>query len=128
MHRARGAALLLLALASVASVPAAPLTTDAAREVLGLPPGYSIEQLSDAFKKEARLWHPDKHPDGNPVATQKFIDARKAFEVLKGLTITWHRVHRASTSTTTTGKAPAETKTTQDQSSQFETSGSHGTR
>ena len=85
------AALLLVALAAVASARqryAAAWTTDTARKVLGLKPGYGIDEKTDAFKKAARLWHPDKHRGGNPVATQKFIDARKAFDVLKGVTIT----------------------------------------
>ncbi|BBD06913.1 DnaJ C-terminal domain-containing protein [Desulfovibrio ferrophilus] len=51
-------------------------------KVLGVSKKASKEELSKAFKKQARKYHPDLNPD-NPQAEAKFKEANEAYEVLK---------------------------------------------
>lgn len=50
-------------------------------EVLGIQKGASDEEIKKAFKKKAREYHPDLHPD-DPTCEDKFKEANEAFEVL----------------------------------------------
>ena len=50
-------------------------------EVLGLQKGASEDEIKKAFKKKAREFHPDLHPD-DPTCEEKFKEANEAYEVL----------------------------------------------
>jgi len=47
-------------------------------DVLGVKETATSEQVSKAYRKLAKLYHPDKNPDGQ----EKFIEVTKAYEVL----------------------------------------------
>lgn len=49
-------------------------------EVLGLPSGSSIEDIKKAYRKKARLYHPDINP--SPDAKNMFICVTEAYEFL----------------------------------------------
>lgn len=53
-------------------------------EVLGLKKGSSISQIKDAYRKQVRIWHPDRYPD--PVkkreAERKMRNVNRAYDVL----------------------------------------------
>jgi curved DNA-binding protein len=51
-------------------------------KILGVPRTASQDEISKAFKKLARKYHPDLNP-GNPEAEPKFKEANEANEVLK---------------------------------------------
>jgi len=50
-------------------------------EVLGLEKSASQEEIKRAFRKLAKEYHPDRHPD-NPEAEDKFKEISSAYEVL----------------------------------------------
>lgn len=50
-------------------------------QLLGLDVDASREQIKQAFRRQARLYHPDLHPN-NPEAAEKFRQLRQAYEVL----------------------------------------------
>lgn len=50
-------------------------------EVLGIEKGASEDEIKKAFKKKAREFHPDLHPD-DPSCEEKFKEANEAYEVL----------------------------------------------
>ena len=50
-------------------------------EVLGVDKSASKEQLSDAYRKLALKYHPDRNP-GDDGAVAKFKEAAEAFEIL----------------------------------------------
>ena len=50
-------------------------------EVLGIQKGASEDEIKKAFKKKAREFHPDLHPD-DPTCEEKFKEANEAYEVL----------------------------------------------
>ncbi|MDE5946494.1 MAG: molecular chaperone DnaJ [Oscillospiraceae bacterium] len=50
-------------------------------EVLGIQKGASEDEIKKAFKKKAREFHPDLHPD-DPSCEEKFKEANEAYEVL----------------------------------------------
>ncbi len=50
-------------------------------EVLGLQKGASEDEIKKAFKKKAREFHPDLHPD-DPSCEEKFKEVNEAYEVL----------------------------------------------
>ena len=50
-------------------------------QLLGLAADASHDQIKQAFRRQARLYHPDLHPD-NPEAAEKFRQLRRAYEVL----------------------------------------------
>ncbi len=41
------------------------------------------EEIDAAYKRMAREWHPDKHPDNPQQAQQKFIEIKEAYEAIK---------------------------------------------
>ena len=49
-------------------------------EILGLPVNSSVEEIKKAYRKKARLFHPDINPA--PDAKDKFICATEAYEFL----------------------------------------------
>ena len=49
--------------------------------ILELPPTASHEEVKNAYKKLAKLWHPDKNPDNVEEATVKFKEINIAFKV-----------------------------------------------
>ena len=50
-------------------------------EVLGIQKGASQDEIKSAFRKAAKLYHPDLHP-GDKDAEEKFKEANEAYEVL----------------------------------------------
>lgn len=50
-------------------------------EVLGLQKGASEDEIKKAFKKKAREFHPDLHPN-DPQCEEKFKEVNEAYEVL----------------------------------------------
>jgi hypothetical protein len=53
-------------------------------KILGLPGGSSVEDIKKAYRKMARLYHPDLNP--SPEAKDLFIAATESYEFL----IAWH--------------------------------------
>jgi hypothetical protein len=49
-------------------------------EILGLPVNSSVEEIKKAYRKKARLYHPDINP--SPDAIDMFISATEAYEFL----------------------------------------------
>ena len=49
-------------------------------EILGVPPTASAETIKAAYRKAARLYHPDKNPSAD--ASARFREVQKAFETL----------------------------------------------
>ena len=49
-------------------------------EVLGVTPTAADEAIKTAYRKAARLYHPDKNPD--PAAAARFRDIQAAYELL----------------------------------------------
>ena len=51
-------------------------------EVLGVPKDATEEQIRKAYKKLAIRWHPDKNPDNQKEAEEKFKEIGEAYSVL----------------------------------------------
>jgi len=51
-------------------------------QVLGIPRGASEEEIKKAYRKKAKEYHPDLHPD-DPVAAQKMNEVNEAYDMLK---------------------------------------------
>lgn len=51
-------------------------------KVLGIKRGANDNQIKRAYRKQALKWHPDKHPDNEEKATERFEKVAKAYEVL----------------------------------------------
>lgn len=51
-------------------------------ELLGVEKTADSREIRKAFKKLAITTHPDKNPD-DPLAQQKFLDLKQAYEILK---------------------------------------------
>ena len=49
-------------------------------EVLGISKGASEDEIKKAYRKTAKKYHPDLHPD-DPVAEAKFKECNEAYEV-----------------------------------------------
>ena len=49
-------------------------------EVLGVTPTAADEAIKTAYRKAARLYHPDKNPD--PAAADRFRSIQSAYELL----------------------------------------------
>ena len=50
-------------------------------KILGVKPGSTPEEIRAAFRKKAKLWHPDRLPEGSPAqSSERFKDANKAFQ------------------------------------------------
>ena len=54
-------------------------------EVLGISKGASEDEIKKAYRKTAKKYHPDLHPD-DPVAEAKFKECNEAYEVLPDTT------------------------------------------
>ena len=50
-------------------------------EVLGLQKGASDDEIKKAYRKMAKMYHPDLHPD-DPQAAEKFKEVNEANDVL----------------------------------------------
>ncbi len=50
-------------------------------EVLGVRPGDDLDTIRKAYRKAAKAWHPDLHPD-DPTAEDRFKEAASAWQVL----------------------------------------------
>ncbi|KAJ2081795.1 Molecular chaperone (DnaJ super) [Coemansia sp. RSA 988] len=50
--------------------------------ILGVPKDAKDEQLKTAYRKQALLWHPDRHKNDTEKANAKFKDISEAYEVL----------------------------------------------
>lgn len=51
-------------------------------QVLGVGKNASADEVKKAYKKQARLWHPDKHPNDKDAAEGKFKQIAEAYDVL----------------------------------------------
>ncbi len=51
-------------------------------EALELPIGASRADVKAAFRKLAKLWHPDKHPNNAEEAKEKFQKIQRAYDSL----------------------------------------------
>ncbi len=51
-------------------------------QVLGIPRNASEEDIKKAYRKKAKEYHPDLHPD-DPVAAQKMNEVNEAYDMLK---------------------------------------------
>lgn len=49
--------------------------------VLGIPEGASQEEIKKAYRKKAKEYHPDLHPD-DPTVTQKMSEVNEAYDML----------------------------------------------
>ena len=50
-------------------------------EVLGIQKGASEDEIKKAYKKKAREYHPDLHPD-DPTCEEKMKEVNEAYEIL----------------------------------------------
>lgn len=51
-------------------------------DILGIPKDADPKQISGAYKKLAKKWHPDKNPDNQKEAEEKFKTISEAYEIL----------------------------------------------
>lgn len=51
-------------------------------KVLGVSPGASEDEIRKAYRKKAKEYHPDLHPN-DPVAAQKMTEINEAFDMLQ---------------------------------------------
>ncbi|WP_082561599.1 DnaJ domain-containing protein [Microbacterium sp. Root61] len=62
------------------------MTLDEARAHLGVTPAATVDEIRDAFRRQARALHPDLHPEANPVDRarlgREFHNAREARDIL----------------------------------------------
>ena len=53
-------------------------------KTLGVKPGASLDEIKAAYRKKARLWHPDRLPENSPPqSTERFKDANNAFREIE---------------------------------------------
>ena len=52
-------------------------------KILNVDKNATEQEIKKAYRKLALKWHPDKHVINKDIATQKFKDITKAYEVLK---------------------------------------------
>ena len=52
-------------------------------ETLGISQTATQEEIRKAYRQQAQKWHPDKHPEAQDTAKEKFQEIQKAYEVLK---------------------------------------------
>jgi len=55
-----------------------------ALKTLGLTSSATEEEITTAYRKLARQWHPDKHkdPEQKLIAQERFIEIQRSYEVL----------------------------------------------
>ncbi|MFL2644428.1 MAG: J domain-containing protein, partial [Dehalococcoidia bacterium] len=51
-------------------------------DILEIPTDASPSEITQAFRKKALEWHPDKNPNNLDEATSRFIDIVEAYRVL----------------------------------------------
>ena len=49
-------------------------------DILGVSPTAALEEIKTAYRKAARLYHPDKNP--SPNAAARFREAQEAYDLL----------------------------------------------
>ena len=53
-------------------------------KTLGVKPGASLDEIKAAYRKKARLWHPDRLPENSPPqSAERFKDANNAFREIE---------------------------------------------
>jgi len=52
-------------------------------KILNVDKNATEQEIKKAYRKLALKWHPDKHVINKDIATQKFKDITKAYEILK---------------------------------------------
>ena len=84
--------------------------------LLGLPPGSNAEQLKLAFKREAKLWHPDLNSN-NRNAEERFKWINEAYLVLSDpkKRFEWETAGRPSFQIKRFSQQPPATKSKQSQ-------------
>lgn len=65
--------------------PSVPKTPSRSKyyQILEVPESATDEEIDAAYKRLAREWHPDRHPDNPQQAQQKFIEIKEAYEAIK---------------------------------------------
>lgn len=53
--------------------------------ILGVPPDAKPDQIRDAYRKLAFVWHPDRNPQQREQAHERFLDLGEAYAVLKDI-------------------------------------------
>ena len=64
-------------------------------EVLGLTLNATSDEIKKAYRKQALVWHPDKHMDNKEEANKKFLEIQDAYETLSNdQERAWYDSHR----------------------------------
>jgi len=51
-------------------------------ELLGIPKTATEDDVNKAYRKQAKRWHPDKHPENRETAELRFKEIAEAYQVL----------------------------------------------
>lgn len=51
-------------------------------KILGVDRNATADDIKRAYRKQARQWHPDKHPNNKDAAEEKFKEIAEAYDVL----------------------------------------------
>ena len=64
-------------------------------EVLGVALNANLDDIKKAYRKQALVWHPDKHMDNKEEANKKFLEIQDAYETLSNdQERAWYDAHR----------------------------------